>query len=205
MSVSDDEDISSHIIDIGTVGAQLQKLCRNGIFSINNIKTASLVASLPKTFTAVTSPFKQCEDVSLSEVCVAVEGHVVTWKNRANQSVAATSFSSANMAKSNQDSAKTAQDASLGSQRNSNNRRKQQNNDSGHPGPCTNCKGRYHNVSAFLQKKNKDLSKKLDDAINCLSSGKANQALDLDSDRDFTDSTARLATALNTHSSNSSI
>lgn len=98
MSVTDDDDISSHIIEIGTLGSRLRKLCKNGMISIEDVRTASLTASLPKSFTSVTSPFEQREDAKLEDVSKAVKGHIVTRKNRANQLLANPS-STANSAK----------------------------------------------------------------------------------------------------------
>lgn len=57
MSVTDDDNISSHIIKIGTLGSPLRKLCKNGMISIEDVQTASLIASPPESFTSVTSPF----------------------------------------------------------------------------------------------------------------------------------------------------
>lgn len=48
MSVSSKDGISAHIIEIGSVGAQLRKLCQNGMVSIEEIQTASLITSLPE-------------------------------------------------------------------------------------------------------------------------------------------------------------
>lgn len=111
MSVSENDKILSPIIEIGTIGARLRRLCKNGMILIDDIETASLIASLPESFTAVTSPFEQKEDVTFSDVCVAVKGHVVTRKNRAQQSAAASTSSTANVAKSNMDRSRTSQDA----------------------------------------------------------------------------------------------
>lgn len=81
MSVTDDDDISSHIIEIETLGSQLLKLCKNGLIAIEDIQTASLIASLPESFTSVTSPFKQREDAKFEDVSKAVKGHITTRKN----------------------------------------------------------------------------------------------------------------------------
>lgn len=59
MSVSDDHNISSHIIEIGTLGSRLCKLCKNGMISVRDIQTVSLLASLLESFTSVTYPFEQ--------------------------------------------------------------------------------------------------------------------------------------------------
>lgn len=81
MSVTDDNDISSHIIKIGSLGSRLCKLCKNGMISIKDVQTASLIASLPESFTSVTSPFEQHEDAKFKDVSKAVKGHIVTRKN----------------------------------------------------------------------------------------------------------------------------
>lgn len=85
MSVSEDNNISSHIIKIGAVGSWLCKLCKNGMILIEDVQTASLIASLPETFTSVTSPFKQREDTRFKYVSKAVVCHIMTCKNQANQ------------------------------------------------------------------------------------------------------------------------
>lgn len=198
MSVSNNEDISSHIIEIGTVGACLCKRCKNGLILVDDTEKASLIASLPESFTAVTSPFEKREDVSFSEVCVAVKGHVVTRKNRANQTAAVFTSSTANISKSNSDKARSNQDTSSEYKGKNKIGQRLQQTDSGSsgPGPCTYCKGLYHDVSTCLQKKNEEVNKKLENILKQLSSGKSNLETHLDSDSDFTDSTARSATSL---------
>lgn len=78
MSVTDNNDVSSHIIEIGTLGSRLRKLCKNGTIAIEDIQTVSLIASLPESFTSVTSPFKNCEDARFDDVCKAVKVYIVT-------------------------------------------------------------------------------------------------------------------------------
>lgn len=91
--ISDDYDISSHIIEIGSVGAQLKRICNNSRISIEDIQTASLILSLAETFTSVTSPFKQHEEATFKYVSRAVKGHIVSRKNRFNQSATNSSTS----------------------------------------------------------------------------------------------------------------
>lgn len=100
MSVTDDDDLSSQIIEIALIGTGLWKLCKNGVISVEDIQTASLIASIPDLFTSVTSPFEQHEDVRFDDVSNAFKGHVVARRNQAHQASAATS-STANAATNN--------------------------------------------------------------------------------------------------------
>lgn len=143
MSVTDDDDISSHILEIGALGSRLRKLCKNGLISIEDIQTASLIASLPESFTSVTSPFEQHEDAKFEDVSKAVKGHIVTRKNRANQQ-SANPTSTANAVKNDQSDSKSSSSGSK------NKGRKRNENTYSGPGPCTHCKGKYHDVSTLL-------------------------------------------------------
>lgn len=158
------------------------------MISLEDIQTASLIASLPESFTSVTSPFEQHEDAKFEDVSKAVKGHIVTHKNRANQLLANPS-STANSAKIEPSDSKTNSSGTK-------NRGKKKNESSyAGPGPCTHCKGRYHDISTCMQKKNEDLNQKVDALIKQMSSGKANLACDSDSNSDWSDSLARSATA----------
>lgn len=191
MSVADDEDISAHIIEIGSVGAKLRKLCKNGSISIEDIQTASLIASLPESFTSVTSPFEQREDVNFDELSRAVKGHVVTRKNRINQSSAAAS-STANTVTNDPTDTRQGRSKQKGKKRpeKTNSESQQQG-----PGPCTFCKAKYHDVSSCLQKKNEDLNQKMDTILKKMSAGKSNLACESDSNSDYSESMARSATS----------
>lgn len=59
-----------------------------------------------------------------------------------------------------------------------------------------NCKGKYQDVRTFMHKKNKDLSNKVDTLIKQISSGKANISWNSDSNSNWSDSMAILATAM---------
>lgn len=191
MSVSNDDEISAHIIEIGAVGARLKKLCQNGMILVEDIQTASLIASLPETFSSVTSPFEQREDARFDEVSISVKGYVVMKKNRQHQTSAATS-STANSVRNNNHESKHDSSKFKGK------RKKKTNTKSSSPiaGPCTFCKGKYHDVSTCLQKKNKDLNNKLDSIIKHMASGRTNLACESDSDSDFSESMARSATSV---------
>lgn len=98
MSVTDDEDILSHIIRLERWDLDYENFAKNGMISIEDIQTASLIASLPESFTSVTSPFEQHEDTKFKDVSKSVKGHIVTRKNRVNQ-LSANPLSTANSAK----------------------------------------------------------------------------------------------------------
>lgn len=171
MSVTNEDDISSHIIEIGSLGTRLRKLCVNGMISIKDVQTASLIASLPDSFSSVTSPFEQRENAEFEEVCIAVKGHIITRKNQQQKTSAATT-STANVVKADNPESK------LESSKYKSKGKKKSRQDSTAPtaGPCTHCNGRYHDVSTCLQKKNDDLNTKLDTLIKQMLSGKANRA-----------------------------
>lgn len=169
MSVTNDDDISSHIIKIRTLGSRLRKLFKNGLIAIEDIQTASLIASLPESFTSVTSPFEQREDAKFEDVSKAVKGHIMTRKNRANQ-LSANPPSTANSVKIDSLDEKVSSSGSK-----SHGKKRVKSSYSG-PGLCTHCKGKYHDISTCMQKKNKDLSNKVDALIKQMASGKANLA-----------------------------
>lgn len=148
MSVIDDEEVSAHIIEISLVGAKLRKLCKNGSISIEDVKTASIIASLPESFTSVTSPFEQREDVQFDELSRAVKGNDVTRKNRVNQSSAAASSTANVVNNENTDSrpVKCKQKWKKKSEKNSDGQQQGLR-------PCTFCKGKDHDVASCLEKK----------------------------------------------------
>lgn len=192
MSVTNDDDVSSHIIEIGSIGARLRKLCKNRLISVEDIQTASLIVSLPESFTSVTSPFEQREDARFDDVSKAIKGLVFTRKNRAKQSSAATS-STANAATTNTSNSQsnTSRLKGKGKKRSD----KSSADTYQGPGPCTHCKGKYHDMSKCLQKKSEDLNNKLENLIKQMSSGKTNLACESDSNSDFSESMARSATS----------
>lgn len=192
MSVTNDDNISSHIIKIGTVGARLRKLCRNGMISIKDIQTASLISSLPKLFSSVTSPFEQREDAKFDDVCMAVKGHVVTRKNQLHQTTETSS--TAHVFKDDNFNSKS--DAVSSTKNKGKGKKKSTIKPlSSTPGPCTHCKGKYHDISSCLQKKNEELNTKLDSIIEQISSAKTNLARESDYNSDFSESMARSAKA----------
>lgn len=117
-----------------------------------------------------------------------MKGHIVTRKNQANQ-LSANPLLTAKSAKNDSSDSKANSSGSKS--------RGKKKNDSLYsgPGPCTHCKGKYHDVSTCMQKKNEDLGQKMDALIKQMASGKANLACDSDSNSDWLDSIARLATA----------
>lgn len=173
------------------------KSCKKGLISVEDIQTALLIASLPESFTSVTSPFEQREDAWFNNVSKAVKGHVVTRKNRANQSSAATS-STANAATTDTPDSQSNTSKLKGKGKRRSNKPSADTYQG--PGPCTHCKGKYHDVSTCLQKKSEDL----DNLIRQMSSGKTNLACESDSNSDFSESMARSATSTQ-HTSNKRI
>lgn len=192
MSVIEEKAVSAHIIEIGSVAAKLRKLCKNGSISIKDIQTASLIASLPESFTSVTSPFEQREDVQFDELSRAVKGHVVTRKNRANQSSASASSTVHAVTNDHIDS-RQGKPKSKGKKKSEKSSSKAQQQISG---PCPFCKGKYHDVSSCLQKENEDLNNKLETILKKMATGKSNMACESESNSDFSESMAQSATSV---------
>lgn len=71
--VEDDFDaITNHLLKVQKVGGRLQKLCKDGKISVDDLEIASLTTSLPSSYSSVTAPFERMEHSSPKEDTNAV-------------------------------------------------------------------------------------------------------------------------------------
>lgn len=91
------DSILEHLSEMSKVAGRLRKLCKYGKISVDNLEVASLTASLPSTYSTVTSSFKRQDSVNAKAVAAAVREEIVTRRNRGDISIV--SSSSANLAR----------------------------------------------------------------------------------------------------------
>lgn len=68
LPVPDEDGVRDHLLRVDRIGTSLNKICTDGNITIKDIKVAALTASLPSTFSLLTSHFERQLNVRYKEV-----------------------------------------------------------------------------------------------------------------------------------------
>lgn len=98
LSVPDEDSVKDHLLLLDNIGSSLSKISVDGKISIEDIKIAALISSLPPSFNSVLSHFERLPEVNYKSVSDAVRGAVVNNKNRVGQTSVPSVASSAKLA-----------------------------------------------------------------------------------------------------------
>lgn len=198
-SYTNGEDIGTHLTTISKMATCLRKLCKKGMLSVDDIKNASVISSLPDKFSAVTTHFEQQDVIVNKHLTDAIRASVINTKNRNNsQGLASTEI---------------AMKASGSASTSSHSNYKPSNKTSKPLPQCGHCKG-VHKTTNCLKKQNETLAKQLESLSKKIDAmgGKAKfvteeneDRLENESNSDYSESMARSAVAFQISSMNSKI
>lgn len=173
------KDMNQHLMLISKTPTCLRKLCKNGLFSVDEFENAAVISSMPEKFSAVTTHSEQQASIDNKALTDAIRSSVVTKKNRVN-----TLSSTANFVK-----ASSSSNPHASSSKNSTKKTP----------VCDHFKG-THKTENCLRKKNDDLAEQMSVMMKRIKAmGKAKVAwptpsnLSDDDISDYTDSMTRSA------------
>lgn len=177
LSTPEKDGIKDHLMQIDTIRTSLNKICVDGKISIDDIEVAALTASLPSTFSLVTSHFKRKSEVRYKEGSNAVWSAAMNNKSCINVS---------NLA-STDHSVKSTSEGEKSKGVNSWKKKKDT------PPLCSHCDSPHHSVKRCLKKQNVNLRSTIETLVKKVDAI-VNAKMAYEDDSDYSDLMACWAT-----------